>query len=337
LPPIVGAVVANKPRALERAVRGGVGLVLAFALSVGACAQDYPSRPIRIIVPFGPGSNADIIVRYLAKELTESLGKPIVVDDRPGAGSLLGTEVAASSAPDGYTLLVTTNAQTANESLVPKKGYSLMRDFVPVASICYSDFLLVIHPSVPANNLAEFVALAKAKPGTMSYASAGNGTSNHLAAELFKSMAGIDVVHVPYKGSAQARIDMIAGREQMMFDALPAMTEYINAGRLKPLATAGKVRSTVLPDVPTFEESGFPDLEATLWIGIMAPRGTPGAVVDRLNVEIAKVLARKQLRDDWAKMGTFPIVLKPDEFGRYLDADIAKWERIVKISGAKID
>jgi tripartite-type tricarboxylate transporter receptor subunit TctC len=337
VPIIVAGVAASKSRMLQRAVRSGVGIILALVFSVSACAIDFPTKPIRLIVPLGAGSNADIIARYLAQQLTASMGQPIVVDNRPGAGSVLGTEVAASSAPDGYTLLITTNAQTANETLIPKKGYVLTRDLVPVTSLCYSDFLLVIHPSVPANNLAEFIKLAKAKPGQMSYASAGNGTSNHLAAELFKSMAGVDIVHIPYKGSAQSRIDMIAGQEQMMFDALPAMTEYIKAGRVKPLATAGKTRSTVLPDVPTFEESGFPDLEATLWLGITAPRGTPPAIIDYLNVEITKVLTRKDLRDEWAKLGTFPLMMKPDEFGRYLDADIAKWARIIKVSGAKVD
>jgi tripartite-type tricarboxylate transporter receptor subunit TctC len=321
---------------IESTLRG-FAILLMILIAPSAMAIDFPTRPVRIVVPFGAGSNADIVSRYLAKNLADAMGQPFVVDNRPGAGSVLGTEIAASSAPDGYTVVIVTNAQTANESLVRDKKYALMRDLVPVAGIAYSQFILCVHSSVPANDLADLVKLAKAKPGQLSYASSGNGTSNHLAAELFKATAGLDIVHVPYKDSAQARTDLIAGRVQMMFDAVPAMIEHIRSGRVKALATADKVRSTVLPDVPTFAESGFGDFEATLWIGLMAPKGTPAPIIERLNSEIAKVLARSDVRDTWAKQATYPLLMSSEEFGRYLDGDIAKWGRVVKLSGAKID
>ncbi len=312
------------------------GLLLAACAAI-ASAQGYPSKPVRIIVPFAAGGPADIYARFIGQKLSESFGQPFVVDDRPGAGSIIGTDAVAKSAPDGYTLLMMSNTQTVNESLVPNKPYALMRDFAPVAPINYSDLVLVVHPSVPANNLADLIKLAKSKPGALNYASSGTGTPYHMAGELFKAMAGVDILHVPYKGSSQARTDVLGGQVQMMFDAVPTMAEHIKTGRVKAVGTSGKTRSSVLPAVPTIAEAGVPGYEATIWLGIMAPKGTPPTVVNRLNTEINKVLSRPELRDEWAKQGAFPLVMKTDEFEHYLHDDIAKWERIVKISGAKPD
>jgi len=302
-----------------------------------ALAQEYPARPVKIIVPFAAGGPADIYARFLAQRLEAALGQPFIVDDRPGAGSVIGTDAAAKSAPDGYTLLLMSNTHTVNESLVPSKPYALLRDFIPVAPVNYSDLVLVVHPSVAANNLAELLALAKSKPGKLNYASSGPGTPYHMAGELFKAMAGLDIVHVPYKGSSQARTDTLGGQVDMMFDAVTTMSEFAKAGKVRALATTGKVRSSVLPNVPTMSEAGVPGYEAVIWLGIMAPKGTPPEIVRRLNAEITAIVGRPEVRDDWARQGAVAMKMNPEEFGRYIVDDIAKWERIVKISGAKPD
>ena len=245
---------------------------LLFSTAVAALAQDYPTRPVRIIVPFAAGGPADIYARFIGQRLELALGQPFVIDDRPGAGSVIGTDAAAKSAPDGYTLLVMSNTQTVNESLMQNKPYALMRDFVPVAPVNYSDLVLVVYPTVPAANVAELIALAKSKPGKLNYASSGPGTPYHMAGELFKAMANVDIVHVPYKGSSQARTDVLGGQVDMMFDAVTTMSEFARSGRVKALATTGKVRSSVLPNVPTLSEAGVVGYEAVIWLGIMAPK-----------------------------------------------------------------
>jgi tripartite-type tricarboxylate transporter receptor subunit TctC len=316
-------------------------LVLAVATALSftplASAQDYPSKPVRIIVPFAAGGPADVYARVLAQRLQESLGQPFVVDDRPGGGSVIGTDAVAKSAADGYTLLVMSNTHTVNESLMPQKPFVLMRDFVGIAPINYSDLVLVVHPSVKANTIAELIAEAKAAPGRMSYASSGPGTPYHMAGELFKAMAGVDILHVPYKGSAGARTDLLGGQVQMMFDAVTVMSQHAKEGKVKALGTSGTARSSVLPGVPTIAEAGVPGYEATIWLGVMAPKATPAAIVDKLNAEIRKIVSRQDLRDDWAKQGAVPMTMTPAEFQKYLEQDIVKWERVVKISGAKPD
>jgi tripartite-type tricarboxylate transporter receptor subunit TctC len=229
------------------------------------------------------------------------------------------------------------NAQTVNESLIPNKPYALLRDFAPVAPVNYSDLVLVVHPSVPANSLADLIKLAKASPGKLNYASSGPGTPYHMAGELFKAMAGVDIVHIPYKGSSGARTDVLGGQVQMMFDAVTTMSEHAKAGQVRALATTGKTRSAVLSNVPTMSEAGVPGYEAVIWLGIMAPKGTPPAIVAKLNSEITKIVNRSEVRTEWAKQGAVPMAMTPDEFARYTADDIAKWERIVKISGAKPD
>ena len=312
-------------------------------LSLAACAatplaaQDWPTRPVKIVVPFAAGGPADIYARAVAEKLQGALGQPFVVENRPGGGSIVGTEVVAKSAPDGYTLLMMSNTHTVNESLVPNRPFDLMRDFVPVAPVNYSDLVLVIHPSVPANNLSDFLALARSKPGGLNYASSGNGTPYHMAGELFKAMAGVDVVHVPYKGSSGARTDILGGQVQMMFDAITTMAPNVSAGRLKALGTSGKARSSVLPDVPTVAEAGVPGYEAVIWLGVMAPAGTPRAVVERLNAEITRAANAPEMRQAWAKQGAVAMSMSPDEFARFMREDIEKWARIVKISGARPD
>ena len=302
-----------------------------------AAAQDYPSRPVRIIVPFAPGGSADVFGRFIAQRLQESLGQGFIVDNRPGAGSVIGTDAVAKSAPDGYTLLLMSNTHTVNESLIPNKPFQLMRDFVPVAPINASDLVLVVKASLPVATLAELIKVAKAKPGSLSYASSGPGTPYHMAGELLKAMAGISMVHIPYRGSSGARTDVLGGQVEMMFDAVPTMSEHIKSGKVRALATTGRQRSATLPDVPTVTDAGVPGYEATIWLGLMAPKGTPPAVVAKLNAELGKITTHPEVRRAWAAQGAAAMTMGTDEFTRYLNADIAKWARIVKISGAKFE
>jgi tripartite-type tricarboxylate transporter receptor subunit TctC len=320
-----------------RSIVVSIAGLAALCSSASSIAQDYPTKPIRIVVPFAAGGPADLYARFIGARLAETLGQPVVVDDRPGAGSIIGTDAVAKSAPDGYTLLMMSNTQTVNETLIPNRPYVLMRDFVPVSPINYSDLVLVVHPSVGANSVADLIRIAKASPGKLNYASSGPGTPYHMAGELFKAMAGVDIVHVPYKGSSGARTDVLGGQVQMMFDAVPTMTEHAKTGRVKALGTSGKTRSSVLPDVPTISEAGVAGYEAVIWLGVIAPKGTPPSIVNRLNAEIAKIQSKPEVRSEWASQGAAPLVMTPEEFGRYLNDDIVKWERIVKISGAKPD
>jgi len=313
-------------------------LALAFAVSIpAAMAQSYPARPVKIIVPFAPGGPADIFARELGQYLSESLKQSFVIEDRPGAGSILGTEAVARSAPDGYTLLLMSNTHTTNESLIPNKPFVLMRDFVAVAPINYSDLLMVVHPSVAAKDIKEFIALAKSKPGQLNYASSGPGTPYHMAGELFKAMSGTDIVHVPYKGSGEARNAVIGGHVQMMLDAITTMAANARAGQVRALGTTGARRSSVLPDVPTIAEAGVPGYEATIWLGLMAPAATPKPIVDKLNAEVVKIISRPDLQKAWAAQGAVSMIMDPAAFDGYLRADIAKWAHVVEVSGAKVE
>jgi len=310
-------------------------LLLAALLVLPATAQNYPNRTVRFIVPFGAGGPADVYARVLAKYLSEETKQSFIVEDRPGGGSLIGTEVVAKSAPDGYTLLVMSNTHTTNESLIPKKPYKLMTDFVPVATVNYSDLVMVVHPSVKAKTVAEFIAYAKAHPGEWNYASSGPGTPYHMAGELFKAMAKVNVVHVPHKASGDARNSVLAGNVQMMFDAITTMLPLAEAGKVRALATTGVKRSELTPDLPTVGET-VPGYEATIWLGIMAPRGTPKEVVTFLNQAINKVIQKPEVKEMWLKQGAIPMVKTPEEFDAYLRKDIEKWAHVVEISGAKV-
>jgi tripartite-type tricarboxylate transporter receptor subunit TctC len=312
-------------------------LAVAPVFSPAAFAQDYPARSVKIIVPFGAGGPADVYARQLAQYLSESLKQSFVVEDRPGAGAIIGTDAVAKSAPDGYTLLMMSNTHTTNESLIPNKPYQLMRDLIPVASVNYSDLLMVIHPSVPAKDLKEFIALAKKEPGKLNYASSGPGTPYHMAGELFKAMSGTNIVHVPHKASGDMRNSVIGGHVQMMFDAITVMAENAKAGQVRALASTGAKRSAITPDIPTVAEAGVPGYEATIWLGVMAPVGTPKAIVDKLNAEINKVISKPEVAQAWAKQGAVALVKTPAEFDSYLRGDIEKWAKVVKLSGAKAD
>jgi tripartite-type tricarboxylate transporter receptor subunit TctC len=315
------------------------GIVAALgALSCLSCfAQNYPARPVKVVVPYGVGGPADIYGRFVASKLQEALGHPFVVEDRPGGGSIVGTDAVAKSAPDGYTLLVMSNTHTVNETLVPKKPFDLMRDFAPITPLNYSDLIMVIHPSVPAKNLKEFIAYAKANPGKLNYASSGTGTPYHMAGELFKAMAGVDIVHIPHKGSDQARTAVLGGQVQMMFDAIPTMAAQAKAGKVHALGTTGAKRSSVTPDVPTVAEAGVPGYEATIWLGMMAPAGTPRPILEKLNAELNKIINSPEVKETWGKQGAQPMGMSVDAFDKFLREDIAKWARVVKLSGAKID
>ncbi len=310
---------------------------LAIALAAPALSQPYPSRTVRIVVPFAVGGPADIYARFIGAKLQDALGEPFVIEDRPGGGSIVGTEAVAKSAPDGYTLLMMSNTHTVNETLIPKKPFDLMRDLAPISGVNYSDLLMVIHPSVPANNLKEFIALARSQPGKLNYASSGPGTPYHMAGELFKAMAGVDIVHIPHKGSDQARTAILGGQVQMMFDAITTMAAHARAGKVRALASSGKTRSPVTPDVPTVTEAGVPGYETTIWLGLMAPVGTPKAVLEKLNREVNRIVNSPVVRETWAKQGAQPMGMSIDQFDGFLREDITKWAKVVKLSGAKVD
>ena len=304
-------------------------------LSWPVVAQNYPNRPVKFVVPFGAGGPADVFARVLAQHLSEDTKQSFIVENRPGAGSVIGTDAVAKSAPDGYTLLVMSNTHTTNESLLPNKPFQLMRDFVPIATINYSDLLMVVHPSVPAKTVQEFIDLAKKDPGKLNYASSGPGTPYHMAGELFKAMSQTDIVHVPHKASGDARNSVVSGTVQMMFDAVTTMSELAKAGQVRALGTTGLKRSELTPDLRTIAEV-VPGYEATIWLGVMAPKGTPKEIVNFLNAGINKVINRPDVREAWLKQGAIPLVKTPDEFEAFLLKDIEKWANVVKVSGAKI-
>ena len=305
-------------------------------LAMPASAQNYPNHTVKVIVPFGAGGPADVYARVLAQHLSEETKQTFLVENKPGAGSVIGTDLVAKSPADGYTLLLMSNTHTTNESLLSNKPFDLMRDFAPVATINYSDLLMVIHPSVPAKDLKEFIAYAKANPGKLNYASSGPGTPYHMAGELFKAMSGTNIVHVPHKASGEARNNVMGGHVQMMFDAITVMAQNAKEGKVRALGTTGAKRSELMPDTPTVSEAGVPGYEATIWLGIMAPKGTPAEVVTFLNTSINKVINKPEVKEAWLKQGAIPMVKTPQEFDAYLRKDIEKWAEVVKISGAKV-
>ncbi len=300
-------------------------------------AQAYPARSVKIIVPFGVGGPADIYARFIGAKVGDAMGQPFVVENRVGGGGGIGADAVAKSAPDGYTLLMMSNTHTVNETLIPKKPYALMKDLAPITGVNFSDLLMVVHPAVQSNNLRELLAQAKAHPGKLNYASSGPGTPYHMAGELFKHMAGVDIVHVPYKGSDGARTGILGGQVHMMLDAITTMTPNVRAGKLKAMGTTGKTRSSVLPDVPTISEAGVPGYETGIWLGLMAPAGTPRAVLERLNAEVRKVLDSAEVKESWGKQGATPMGMTIDQFDKFLREDIAKWAGVVKATGMKAD
>lgn len=318
---------------------------LAFALAVfsavwnaAAVAQVFPAKPMKIVVGFNPGGPPDIAARIVAQKLSEGMGQQVVVENRPGAGGTIGAAAVANATPDGYTvLLATTGVLAAAPSLFPNPGYDPRKSFEPIGMIGIADFVLVINPSLQATTLKEFIELARAKPGQLNYGSAGNGTPPHIVAEMFKVLVEVNLVHVPYKGTAAAMTALLAGDVQVFFDQLAPLLPHIRAGKMRAVAVASAKRHPQLPGVPTAAEGGLPGFEASAWTGLVAPRGTPANVIAKLNAETLKALATKEVRDILANQGTEPAGNSPEEFAALIDKDIEKWSRAVKASGAKID
>ncbi|MGZ8202636.1 MAG: Bug family tripartite tricarboxylate transporter substrate binding protein, partial [Burkholderiales bacterium] len=305
--------------------------------AAGAFAQSYPTKPIRLIVPYPPGGPTDFVGRLVAQKLSASLGQQVIVDNRPGAGTIIGSELIARAAPDGYSLLFGTGGGTFLAPLIlPRVPYEPLKDFAPVAMLVQSPQVLVVHPSVAANTVGELVALAKAKPGALNFASVGTGTSPHLGGELLQSLTGAKIVHVPYKGTAPAMTDLIAGQVHLMFSSMPTVLAHVKAGRLRLIGTGGTRRSAVIPDTPTIAET-VPGFELVTWYGIFAPARTPSGIVQRLNGEIEKVLTEPDARERLGAQGLEPTVMTPEALKRYTEQDVSRWARLIKSAGIKVD
>lgn len=318
-------------------------LALTFSMfaagwNTAAVAQAFPAKPLKIVVAFNPGGPPDIAARIIAQKLSETMGQQVLVENRPGAGGTIGAATVANSTPDGHTLLLaTTGVLAAAPSLFSNPGYDPRNSFAPVSAIGIADFVMVVNPALQATTLKELIGLARARPGQINYGSAGNGTPPHIVAEMFKVMAEVNLVHVPYKGTAAAMTALLAGDVQVYFDQLAPLQPHIRAGKMRALAVASVRRHPQLPGVPTAAEGGLPGYEASAWTGLVVPRGTPTSVIARLNAETLKALATKEVRDLLAKQGTEPAGNSPEEFAALIDKDIEKWSRAVKASGAKID
>jgi tripartite-type tricarboxylate transporter receptor subunit TctC len=315
------------------ALRTAVYAVAAGLLAGVAHGQNYPVKPVRMIVPFPPGGNTDIIARVFAPKMAENLGQQIVVENRGGAGSVIGTDVVAKAAPDGYTILMVSAAHTINPAMIKKLPYDSVKDFTPVALIADVPTAFVVHPALPAKTVKEFIALARARPGEINYSTAGSGTVGHLAAELLSSMTKIKLVHVPYKGSGPSMIDLVAGHVQMQLSSMPAAIQYVRTGRLRMIAQTGKTRSAAAPDTPTMEESGVPGFVVSSGFGMFGPAGTPRAVVERVHGALVKALNDATVKENLAKQGAEVVASTPDEYDQFNRAEIAKWIKVVAQAG----
>ena len=312
--------------------------LLAVAVAPAWAQGTYPTKPVRVVVPFPAAGTTDILARAAAQKLSETWGQQVIVDNRPGAGGNIGSELVAKSAPDGYTLLMgTVGTHAINPSLYPKMPYDHVKDFVPVILVAGVPNVLVVHPSLPVNSVQELIAYAKANPGKLNFASSGSGTSIHLSGELFKVMTGVQMTHIPYKGSAPALTDLMGGQVQMMFDNLPSSLAFIKAGKLRALAVTSAQRSPALPDVPTVAESGVPGFEASSWFGLLAPAGTPRDIVAKINADTAKWLSSPDAKEKLAAQGAAAAGGSPEDFAKHIQAETAKWARVVKESGAKVE
>lgn len=314
-----------------------VGASVLFSVPVEAVSQGYPERPIRVIVPYAPGGGTDITTRTVAQRLSESLKSPVVVDNRPGAAGNIGKEIAARSTPDGYTLLTAGLSFAVNPSLFTKLGYDPVRDFDPISLIATAPLIVVVHPSVPVNSIRELVALAKAKPGSLNYASGGIGTGNHVAGELFKVMANVDIVHVPYKGGGPALTDVIAGHVQLLFNTSTSTVPFLKSGKLRALAVTGAQRSPGMRELPTVAESGLPGFDVGVWFGLVAPARTPRTIIEKLNREIARISRLPEAREQFAAQGADPVGSTPLEFGQHIRSEVAKWAKVAKAANLKAD
>jgi len=303
-----------------------------------ACAQGYPTKPVHLVVPYPAGGPVDILARVLGQKLSESLGQPFVVDDKPGASGTLGSDLVAKAPPDGYMLVVGNNATHAtNESLYPNLPYATLRDFAPVTLVARVTNIAVVHPSMPAKSIRELIAYAKANPGKLNYASSGSGSAAHLTGEMFKLATGTDVVHVPYRGAAPAAADLLAGQVGLMFATAPSVLQYVQGGSLRALAVTGETRWSQLPGVPTMIEAGLPGFSSEVWFGIFAPAGTPGVIVDKLHREIVRAAQAADVTQKLAAQGFDVTTDTPEEFRVFVTAEIAKWAKVVRESGARVD
>ena len=312
-------------------------VVLASPWAAVVFAQTYPSKPIRLIVPFPPGGGTDLIARNIAHKLGENLGQQIIVDNRAGAAGNLGTELAAKSAPDGYTLLLLSGTQAVNATLFKKLPYDLVRDFAAISQVAAAPLLLVTHPSLPVKSVNQLVVLARSRPGQLNYASGGNGTGPHIAMELFAASTGVKMVHVPYKGNGPAVIDVVGGQCQLMFANLTGVLTAVQAGRLRALAVSSLKRSPLLPAVPTVAEAGIAGYEVVQWFGLVAPAGTMPEIIARLHAEIAKVLDMREFRDVLARDGAEPVKRSPEEFAAFIKSEISKWADLIRKSGTQLE
>jgi tripartite-type tricarboxylate transporter receptor subunit TctC len=309
---------------------------LVVAASTSADAQGYPNRPVRWVVPYPPGGATDIMARLIGHRLSEKLGQQFVIENKPGAGNNIGTESVVNAPADGYTVLLVNPANAINASLYAKLNFNFLRDIAPVAGISRVPNVMTVHPDVPAKTVAEFIAYAKANPGKINMASSGNGTSVHLSGEMFKAMTGVEMQHVPYRGSAPAMTDLIAGQVQVIFDNMPSVLQHIRAGKLRALAVTTAARSSELPDVPTVAET-VKDYEASAWFGMGAPKNTPTEIIATLNKAINEILAEPGIKTRLAELGGVPIVATPEEFGKIVQAETEKWEKVVKFAGARVE
>ena len=314
-----------------------LGAALARWQALAQPAEAWPARPVRFILPFPPGGGTDILGRLIAERLTVSLGQPVVTENRGGAGGNVGAEAAAKSAPDGYTIVLVAPSLAISPSLYSRLNYDPVKDFAPVSLVATVPNVMVTHPDVPAKTLAEFTRLARSKPGEMNFGSGGSGTSNHLAGELFNIVAGVKLVHVPYKGVNLAMNDVLSGRIQLVVIGVPATVPHIKAGKLRALALVAPKRSPVLPDVPTVAEAGLPEFDVTTWYGVLAPAGTPGPIVARLNAELGKIMHAPDLKERLDALATDPVTSTPEEFAALIRREIARWAEVVRDAGLKAD
>lgn len=329
--------IAGRTRGRAAALLRSCALAAIAVAAVPLTAAAYPTQPVRIVVPFGAGGPADIYARYVGQKLSEALGQPFVIENRPGGGAVIGTEEVVRADADGHTLLMMSNTHTTNETLMPDKSYRLMEDLVPVAPVNYSDLLMVVSSELGVSTLDEFLALAKDRPGELNYASSGPGTPYHMAGELFKAMAGVEIEHVPHRGSGEARASVLGGHVDMMLDAITTMRPNVETGSVVALGVTGEDRSALMPDTPTVSEGGVEGYTATIWLGLMAPAGTPQEIVDQINAEVRAILQDETVVAEWAEQGAVPLVMTAAEFAEYMQDDIEKWAEVVEISGAALD
>ena len=311
--------------------------LISLILSAPVNAQTYPNKPVRVVIPYPPGGPTDIVARVLFQQVSEATGQQFLLDNRAGAGGNIGAEIVAKAPADGYTLLIGTTAHAINMSLFKNLNYDVQKDFAPVSLLTQGPLVLVTHPQFPANSVKELIEVAKSKPGGLNFASSGNGQSTHLSAELFNTMAGIKMSHVPYKGSAPALTDVMSGQVDVMFDTTLSAMPFVKAGKLKALGLTSPVRSAAAPDVPTIAESGLPGYEVFAWNGVLVPAGTPRAVIQQLNDQIRKAMLLPQVKDKFSAQGFAASWNSPENFGVFLKNEVDKWGRTVKASGATLD